>query len=246
MRNRIVPTVSEQDKAFVRALAIYEDEAILAFNKPSGLPVQSRGNKARCLDELLWTFARSNGKRPRLVHRIDAGTSGLVLAAKTKPSAAAISQAFEARKVEKTYLALVKGALPDAAAGTIEVPLKKVERGANDEPAHAVVSEHGGKAARTDWRILSRADDMALIMAQPITGRMHQIRVHLAHTGMPIIGDIIYGVVGGAAQHLLLHASRLRFPHPNGKDKTLSAALPPHFVEFADVNGLAVPGEFLR
>lgn len=86
MRNRPIPHIANDQQALVRDLLIYEDAYVLAFNKPSGLAVQTRGNRGTSLDHLLWTFARSNGKRPQLVHRIDAGTSGLILAGKTKPA----------------------------------------------------------------------------------------------------------------------------------------------------------------
>jgi len=101
-RNRDIPLISEMDQAFVRGLLMGETADVLAFNKPSGLPSQTRGNRARNLDHLLWAFARSNGKRPRLIHRLDAGTSGVIIAAKTKPAAARLSEAFAGRDVEKT------------------------------------------------------------------------------------------------------------------------------------------------
>ena len=108
MRNRPIPRIAEDQKAYVRRLVLYEDDAVLAFNKPSGLAVQTRGNRGTSLDHLLWTFARSNGKRPQLVHRIDAGTSGLILAGKTKPAIAALSTEFAERRVKKRYLAFVR------------------------------------------------------------------------------------------------------------------------------------------
>ena len=106
--------VSDDDAAFVRGLVIHEDSGMLAFNKPSGLPVQTRNVEDRTLDRLMAAFARSNGKRPRLVHRLDAQTSGVIVAAKTQPAAAALSQSFADRLVDKTYLAVVTGSpLPE-------------------------------------------------------------------------------------------------------------------------------------
>ena len=106
--------VSEDDAAFVRGFVIHEDSGIIAFNKPSGLPVQTRNVEDRTLDRLMAAFARSNGKRPRLVHRLDAPTSGVIVAAKTQPAAAALSQSFADRLVDKTYLAVVTGSpLPE-------------------------------------------------------------------------------------------------------------------------------------
>src|SRR5690606_1978887 len=108
-RNYEAMPVSAEDAAYVRALVIHDDGAVLAFNKPSGLAVQTRNVEDRTLDRLMAAFARSNGKRPRLVHRLDAQTSGVILAAKTQPAAAFLSEAFAERQVSKTYLAVVSG-----------------------------------------------------------------------------------------------------------------------------------------
>ncbi|MEQ1783171.1 MAG: pseudouridine synthase, partial [Hyphomonadaceae bacterium] len=108
-RNYEALPVSEEDAAYVRALVIHEDSGVLAFNKPAGLPVQTRNPDDRTLDRLLAAFARSNGKRPRLVHRLDAQTSGVIVACKTQPAAAALSEAFAERLVSKTYYAIVTG-----------------------------------------------------------------------------------------------------------------------------------------
>ena len=111
-RNYEARPVSAEDAAFVRSLVIHQDAAILALNKPAGLPVQTRNPDDRTLDALMAAFARSNGKRPRLVHRLDAQTSGVIVAAVTQPAAAALSAAFAGRQVAKTYLALVAGVRP--------------------------------------------------------------------------------------------------------------------------------------
>ena len=233
MRNRPVPFVSDADRAFVRGLLIHEDAALLAFNKPSGLPVQSRGNKACCLDELLWAFARSNGKRPRLVHRLDAGTSGLIIAAKTKPAAASLSAAFEARQVQKRYLAVVSGDPGPEAQGLIEAPLRTVERSPDGQrPAYAQAvraDERGALPAQTQWAVLKRAGNHCLLAVKPKTGRMHQIRAHLAHAGMAIIGDDLYGEPDDRAGRLMLHAAALTFPHPDGDTQTIEAQPQPDF-----------------
>ncbi len=228
MRNRPVPFISETDKAFVRGLLLHQDAAIMAFNKPSGLPVQSRGNKARCLDELLWAFARSNGKRPRLVHRIDAGTSGLVIAAKTKPAAAFLSAAFASRRVAKRYLALVSGAVPEAGTGAIEAALIQ-QAGKPARTAIAGPGAKGAQAALTHWSVQARSGQYALLEVRPETGRMHQIRAHLASIHMPILGDPVYGSGLQTAPRLMLHAAGLVVPHPGGEALTLEAPLPDDF-----------------
>ena len=224
MRNRPIPNIADAQKTYVRDLVLYEDEFVLALNKPSGLAVQTRGNRGTSLDFLLWTFARSNGKRPHLVHRIDAGTSGLILAAKTKPAMTFLSTEFAERRVRKTYLALVSGNLPDEDQGRIEVPLLKTGRSV--VPGRL---EEGADAASTDWSILKRGREVARIEAQPKTGRMHQIRAHLAHLGCPILGDLIYGSGEDSAPRLMLHAAGLQITRPDGQELTLNAPAPEMF-----------------
>lgn len=233
MRNRTIPHVPEADRAFVRSLLIHEDAALLAFDKPAGLPSQVRGNRARNLDHLLWAFARSNGKRPRLVHRLDSGTSGVIVAAKTKPAAVALSGAFERREVEKTYLALASGELPDAESGRIDAPIARIEtdRGTRIECPHPE-----GKPACTGWRILSRVGRNALFELTPGTGRMHQLRLHLRALGCPIRGDTLYN--GAPAGRLMLHAMSLAGPHPDGGRFKLAATLPDSFRDAAEALGL--------
>ncbi|MEM7458481.1 MAG: RNA pseudouridine synthase [Pseudomonadota bacterium] len=224
MRNRPIPNLSDAQKDMVRALVLYEDEFVLAFDKPSGLPVQTRGNRGTSLDFLLWAFARSNGKRPHLVHRIDAGTSGLVLAAKTKPAMTFLSTEFAERRVSKTYLALVGGVLPEADHGVCDVPLLK--NGRSVAPAKP---GQGGDQALTHWRVLSQQRDCALIQAQPHTGRMHQIRAHFAAMGCPIMGDNIYGDGALSAERLMLHAAALEITLPNQEKRALEAPVPEEF-----------------
>ena len=224
-RNRPVPFLSEEDKGFVRDLLMHEDEAVLAFNKPSGLPSQVRGNKAKNLDHLLWTFAKSNGKRPRLVHRLDAGTSGVIIAGKTKPAAVSLSKAFEARTAKKTYVAVIGGKLPSEDQGRIDVPVARIE---TDRGSQIVAGHKDGKAAITRWRIIERHGEQALVELHPETGRTHQLRVHLAHLGCPILGDRIYGDEASAPR-LMLHALGLKLPHPNGADLSLETPMPESF-----------------
>ncbi len=224
MKNRPIPNLSEAQRQMVKDLVLYEDEFVLAFNKPSGLAVQTRGNRGTSLDFLLWAFARSNGKRPHLVHRIDAGTSGLVLAAKTKPATAFLSTEFAERRVAKTYLALVSGDIPLRESGSCAVPLLKMGRSV--QPG---TIEGGADAARTDWTVRGRKNDYAVIEARPYTGRMHQIRAHLAAMGCPILGDPIYGAAPHEAERLMLHASRLQIRLPDQEKRALEAPVPEDF-----------------
>ena len=225
MRNRPIPKIADDLKDQTRAMVMYEDAFLLAFNKPSGLPVQTRGNRGTSLDHLLWTFARSNGKRPHLVHRIDAGTSGLIIAAKTKPATAFLSTEFAERRVRKVYLALVSGDLPDADQGRGEIPLRKTGRTVT--PGRV---DQGADPARTDWTVLARASNAAVIQAQPQTGRMHQIRAHLAAMGCPILGDPIYGAGTVSAERLMLHAAQLELTLPAQTTLALEAPIPKDFI----------------
>lgn len=213
MRNRDVPTIKDHDRAYVESLLAEDDGEVLIFNKPSGLPVQTRGNRGRNLDHLLWAFARSNGKRPKLVHRLDTGTSGLVMAAKTHPVAVHFSRQFQERTVRKVYLAIVRD--PDEAEneGLIDAPLSTMP----GRPPRACVDE-AGKPAQTAWRILTRGRGLAFVEVEPKTGRMHQIRAHMAHMGRPLLGDPHYG--GDDAPRLMLHALSAEIEALSGEIKT--------------------------
>lgn len=228
-RNRPIPTLTEHERDYVKALLVHEDEAVLAFNKPSGLPSQVRGNRARNLDHLLWAFARSNGKRPRLVHRLDAGTSGIILAGRTQPDAANLSESLADRKAEKTYHAIIAGDLPANDAGAFNDTIARLEEGGR---SRIVAGHPDGKSALTRWKIVARVGDVAIIELRPETGRMHQLRLHLSHNGCPILGDTLYG--GRPAARLCLHASKIALPHPRtGTPTRLSAPVPEDFLSIA-------------
>ena len=239
-RNRPVPNVRPEDAAFIRSLLLHEDDKVLVFNKPPGLAVQTAGGRGQSVDGLLWAFARSNGKRPRLVHRIDAGTSGVLIVARTQPAAAHLSEQFAKRRVKKTYLALVSGRLPDAADGVIGTALRKVpsDRGGREKMVPAEDGQKGALAAQTHWHVLSRGGVHALLEASPVTGRMHQIRAHLAALGCPILGDRIYGSGNLSAPRLMLHAARLEIAHPDGQEMVFEAPPPEDFVAKAESSGL--------
>jgi 23S rRNA pseudouridine955/2504/2580 synthase len=237
-RNRPVPPISPEEVASVRAMVIHEDNSLIAFNKPSGLAVQAGSGVAQSLDDLMAAFAKSNGKRPRLVHRLDQGTSGVIVAAKTQPVAAALSEAFAGRDVKKTYLALVKGALPSAEHGVVEAALVKVEEGGKSRMILARPGRKGAQAARTGWRVVARSGEYGLLQMSPESGRMHQIRVHLMSLGCPILGDALYGEGQATAPRLMLHAAKLELPHPEGRMMTLEAPLPEDFTAAAEAAGL--------
>lgn len=237
-RNREVPQLSADEIALARGLVIHEDNSLMAFNKPAGLAVQAGSGIARSLDDLMAAFAKSNGKRPRLVHRLDQGTSGVIVAAKTQPVAAKLSEAFAGRDVQKTYLALVKGKLPKAETGMVDAALVKVEEGGKVRMILARPDRKGAQTARTGWRVVARSGEAALMEMTPETGRMHQIRVHLLSLGCPILGDALYGEGRATAPRLMLHAAKLDIPHPEGGKLVLEAPLPEDFTAAAVAAGL--------
>jgi RluA family pseudouridine synthase len=224
-------TLTSDDVAFARSLVLFEDEAILAFDKPPGLSSQGGRIKAATLDDLLGAFARSNGKRPGLVHRLDRDTSGVILAAKTKPAAAFLGKALMGRRVIKTYLAIVAPGAPQPRDGRIETPLRRVAQGQEVRMTSCAADHPDAEAASTGYRTLVASDEAALVELRPHTGRMHQLRVHLAGVGRPIAGDSRYGgalrLAGAAVPRLMLHARAIRFPHPAGGERTLEATIPP-------------------
>lgn len=228
-RNNPVPTISERDRAYVRSLVIYEDQNIIAFNKPSGLPVQTRGNKAKNLDYLLWVFAKSNGKRPKLVHRIDAETSGVVIVAKNHPSAVHLSKVFADHSAQKTYHAIVEGERLDQSNGTIEIPLVIRPNNPNKNAVLAHSGMRNAKPAKTRWKVLSRSGRRSLLELTPKTGRTHQLRIHLTGIGCSILGDRMYGTGRLSAKRLMLHASSLVISVPNGDKIIFEAPWPDEF-----------------
>jgi tRNA pseudouridine32 synthase/23S rRNA pseudouridine746 synthase len=217
----------------VRGLLLYEDADILVFNKPAGLAVQGGSGVEQSLEDLMAAFAKSNGKRPRLVHRLDRDTSGVLVAARTKPAAAFLSAAFAGRDVQKTYLAIVCGGAPEPREGEIALALRKASRKGLDIMEITAEGEAGAQAALTRYRTLSASPQAGVVELRPETGRMHQLRAHMAAIGRPIAGDGKYGgLFQIGATHiagLMLHAAALDFPHPGGGRRRFDAAAPVAF-----------------
>lgn len=222
--------LSAEEIALVRSLVLFEDEHILALNKPAGLSSQGGRGQVHTLDEMLWAFAKPGKARPRLIHRLDRDTSGVILTAKTKPAAGFLGKALMARRFAKTYHAVVTPGAPEPAGGVIESPLRRDEQGREAHMRVCAPDHPDAEAAKTRYRTLAATEGAALVEANPETGRMHQIRVHLASIGRPIAGDARYGgalaVMGHAVPRLMLHASALSFPHPDGGTKRLEAPAP--------------------
>jgi tRNA pseudouridine32 synthase/23S rRNA pseudouridine746 synthase len=212
---------------------IYEDPQIIALNKPPGLSSQGGRAQVNTLDELLWAFARPGGSRPRLIHRLDRDTSGVILTAKTKPAAGFLGKALMGRRFGKTYLAIVAPGAPEPASGTIEQALQRETIG-REAYMRACAPDHpDAEPALTRYRTLASGPGAALVELKPQTGRMHQLRVHLASLGRPIAGDVRYGgaltLAGRPVPRLMLHAAALEFPHPEGGRRRIEAAPPQDF-----------------
>ena len=241
--------LSDDDRDYVRGLVIHEDSGLLAFNKPSGLPVQTRNPDDRTLDRLMAAFAKSNGKRPRLVHRLDAQTSGVIVAAKTQPAAADMSAAFAERLVSKTYLAIATGSpFPPGETEFSMALTRHIARPGLELMRAARPGDQTSQAAVTRWRVLASAGGVHLLSVEPQTGRMHQIRVHLSIEGRPILGDPYYGgaatVKGEPVPRLMLHAASLDLPHPTAGGRImLKAPLPADFLAVLSAAGLDLPAD---
>lgn len=241
MSTRPPVSLSDEDIAAVRSWVIHEDASVIAFNKPSGLSSQGGRIRAHTLDDLLWAFARSNGKRPDLIHRLDRDTSGVILAAQTKPAAGFLGKALQAKKLSKTYLALVAAA-PDPREGLIDAALLRQEIGRESYMRVVAPDTPGAQLSQSRYRTLAATEEGALVELSPLTGRMHQLRVHMAHIGRPLAGDPRYGgaltLAGRAAPRLMLHAATLSFPHPDGGRITVEAPLPADFAALKQAAGL--------
>ena len=202
---------------------IYLDEDLLVLDKPAGLlSVPGRGpDKQDCLS------ARVQARWPGAltVHRLDMATSGLLLMARNPHSQRQLSLAFETRQIHKHYVAVVHGQLQGGTQGLIDLPLAVDWP---NRPLQKVDSLHG-KPSQTRWQILEQAQDKTRLLLQPLSGRTHQLRVHLQAIGHPIVGDALYGAdAGPQAPRLLLHASALMFTHPLS-GQSLNIESPPPF-----------------
>lgn len=241
MTARAPVSLTDEEIAAVRSWVLHEDAQVLVLNKPAGLSSQGGRIRAHTLDDLLWTFMRSNGKRPELAHRLDRDTSGVILAAKTKPAAGFLGKALQARRLDKIYLALTASA-PEPRAGTIDAPLVRQEIGRESYMRVAAPDAPGAQASLSRYRTVAASEEGALVELEPKTGRMHQLRVHMAHIGRPLVGDVRYGgaltLAGRGAPRLMLHAAKLTFPHPEGGRMTVEAPPPADFAALAEAAGL--------
>ncbi|WP_374530844.1 RluA family pseudouridine synthase [Novosphingobium sp.] len=231
------------------SMVITQDRAAIVLNKPPGLATQGGSGTYEHVDGLLDAYA-PDGPRPRLVHRLDKDTSGVLLIARTPGSAAFFSKRFSGRSARKIYWALVVG-VPDIEDGLIDLPLAK-QPGTGGEKMMVDKSEHG-QPSKSRYRVLDRAGNRAAwVELQPLTGRTHQLRVHMAAIGHPIVGDGKYGgpdafLSGTISRKMHLHARRLIIDHPDGTPLDVIAELPEHFAAsmaslgFDQADGAALP-----
>lgn len=233
------PRLSDDQAAFAESLVIHKDKAALVLNKPPGLATQGGTKTTEHVDALLDALWFEADQRPKLVHRLDKDTSGGLLVARSARAAANFSRSFSSRTARKVYWAIVVG-VPSIEDGLIELPIAK-QPGTGGEKMH--VDQKEGAPARTRYRMIDRAgNNAAWLELQPLTGRTHQLRVHLAAIGHPIVGDGKYGgrdafLTGTISRKMHLHARRIRVDHPDGGQIDVSADLPPHFAETLDALG---------
>ena len=239
-------SVDARDQKALEAMVIHRDKDVLVLDKPHGLPVQGGPGIARHLDGMLDALRFDAPDRPRLVHRLDKDTSGVMVLARSVAAAAKLAAAFRGRDVEKTYWAVTIGE-PSPPAGRIDLPLVKQGGPRGERTTAAEPGDRDAARAVTDFRTLDAARRRAAwLELKPITGRTHQLRVHCAEAlGCPILGD---GKYGGAAAHLEglpgqlhLHARALRLPHPAGGVLEVMAPLPPHMKETFAFFGFEAP-----
>lgn len=225
--------VSDADAAFVRSLVIHKDKSVLVLNKPAGLAVQGGTKTERHLDGMLDALTFDGHERPRLVHRLDRDTSGVLVLARTVKAAAALARAFKQKDARKIYWALVVG-VPAPRQGTIDLALTKQGGPRAERVFAAEKGDENARDAATHFSTVATASyKLAWVAFMPLTGRTHQIRAHASAIGTPIVGDGKYGGVnahpgGEIPRKLHLHARSIDIAHPDGGRLFIEAELPPH------------------
>jgi 23S rRNA pseudouridine955/2504/2580 synthase len=223
--------VSSSDEVMLRDAVLHRDDAVIVLNKPAGLAVQGGSGTERHLDGMLDALRFGSNERPRLVHRLDKETSGVLVLARTVSAAAFLTRAFREKTTRKIYWAAVVG-LPKLRQDRIDLPLAKLP---GREGERVRVGAEEGKRAITYYHVIESVGSQASWLALlPVTGRTHQLRAHCAAIGTPILGDAKYGIAAAHltgvpdAKRLHLHARSLVIPHPLGDRLHVTAPLPRH------------------
>ncbi len=237
------PLIDPRDAREMERMVVYRDEQVLVLNKPAGLAVQGGPGIVRHVDGMLDALRAGAEHRPRLVHRIDRDTSGLLLLARSPGVAGKLAAAFRGREVRKIYWAVVVGR-PQPLEGVIDLPLARIGAGPGSLSIGAGRNEADAVSARTEYVVRdSAARKLSWLELSPMTGRMHQLRVHCEALGTPILGDPKYGGeaahLDGFRDQLHLHARALDLPHPAGGRLSVSAELPAHMRETFRALGFA-------
>lgn len=207
-------------------LIIYRDALILILNKPSGIAVHSDNKHNNGLDKYLDFLRFGLPRKPELAHRLDKDTSGCLILGRHAQSLKTLGNLFENNKISKTYLAIVEGCPPDE-MGIIDAPLAPLS---DKKYQWWMKVDVDGKPSVTEYKVLKTIGDKTLLELTPKTGRTHQLRVHCAHIGCPILGDKIYGK--GKKDYLYLHASTLEIPlYPKKDSIKIEAPIPEHFIK---------------
>jgi 23S rRNA pseudouridine955/2504/2580 synthase len=236
---RTAKALSPEESEFAQSMVLHRDDAAIVLNKPPGLATQGGLKLDRHVDGLLDALKFDREDRPRLVHRLDKDTSGVLLIARSANAAGFFSKVFSSREADKVYWALVKG-VPERRSGSITLPLNKMPGTGGEK---MMVDEANGQTAKTLYRVVERTGDRAAwLELRPLTGRTHQLRVHCAALGCPIVGDGKYGgaeayLTGGISRKLHLHARALTLPHPDKSTLSVLAPLPEHMAATWDMLG---------
>lgn len=226
------------DAELLSRMLIHEDSKVFILNKPAGIAVQGGSGINRHIDQMLEAWTSPKGEKPRLVHRLDRDTSGVLVIARTRGAAQKLTAAFRERDTKKTYWSLVKG-VPKKREDRISTWLVKEQTPDGDRMRIAKHGEDGADHAISYYRIIEQAgQNFAWLEMEPYTGRTHQLRVHALHIGHPIIGDPKYfdddhnwAFPGGVQNRLHLHARHIDIPHPDGGRLKVTAPMPQHMVQ---------------
>jgi len=240
---------SREDAARLRALVLYKDDDVIAIDKPPGLAVQGGTKTLIHLDAMLDALKFGNDERPRLVHRLDKDSSGVLLLARTPAAASRLAASFRQREARKTYWAVTVG-VPSPRQGKVDLALAKLPGRGGER---MVADAEAGKRAITYYSVIETAGRTAAWVAlSPLTGRTHQLRAHCAHLGTPILGDGKYGAKAaflagrGVSRKLHLHALSLSIPHPRAGRIDVTAPLPAHMAETFALFGFDAEAEAAR